>query len=90
MTLNRILLALAVVSCPLASAQPAQNAAGTHTGCLLLKDGRYILQDNETQEIVELNGPDLDLNVGNHVRVLGRVSPAKAAIPVATKVIDVN
>ncbi len=44
----------------------ALNAAGqagtgtlTRTGCLLFKDGHFIIQDENTQEVVELNGTGL-------------------------------
>lgn len=62
----------------------------SHTGCLLAKDGRFILQDEETQQVFEIKGPDLKANVGNRVRTTGRVSSARPVIQIATAVIDVS
>jgi hypothetical protein len=61
----------------------------THTGCLLAKDGRFIQQDEDTQEVIELHGPDLGVNVGNRVQVTGRASNSPPVIPIATSVLDV-
>src|SRR5689334_16718451 len=46
--------------------QAAQGQA-VHTGCIVYKDGRFLLQDQTTQEVIELSGPDLAANVGNRV-----------------------
>jgi len=62
----------------------------SHTGCLLAKDGRFIQQDEETQQVFEIRGPDLKANVGNRVLTTGRVAAARPAIQIATAVIDVN
>jgi hypothetical protein len=62
----------------------------THTGCLLAKDGRFIQQDEDTQEVVELHGPDLGVNVGNRVQVTGRASNSRPVIPIATSVLEVT
>jgi hypothetical protein len=67
-----------------------QAKAITHTGCLLAKDGRFIQQDEDTQEVVELHGPDLGINVGNRVQVTGRASNSRPVIPIATSVLDVT
>jgi hypothetical protein len=69
--------------------QAAQNVV-SHTGCLLAKDGHFIQQDEETQQVFEIRGPDLKANVGNRVLTTGRVAAARPAIQMATAVIDVN
>lgn len=70
--------------------QAAQTGAITRTGCLLYKDGRYILQDENTQEVAELNGANLAQNVGNRVEASGTASGTKPAVAVATMVMNVT
>jgi hypothetical protein len=78
----------------IAPARPANIAFQAkvimHTGCLLAKDGRFIQQDEDTQEVVELHGADLGVNVGNRVQVTGRASNSRPAIPIATSVLEVT
>jgi hypothetical protein len=69
--------------------QAAQSATVTHTGCLLAKDGRFLQQDEETQQVFEIRGPELKANVGNRVLITGHVAAARPAIQLATAVIDV-
>jgi len=64
------------------------SATAMRTGCLLSKDGRFILQDEITQEVVEVNGPELALNVGNRVELTGRASTARPNVSIATAVFD--
>lgn len=70
--------------------QAAQNANLTRTGCLLYKDNHFILQDESTQEVVEMNGPDLAANVGNRVEVTGTAASARPAVTIATSVMNVT
>lgn len=67
-----------------------QAAAGvvTRTGCLLSKDGRFLLQDQNTQEVVELRGNDLASNVGNRVTVTGTASNIRTALAIATSILN--
>ena len=66
-------------------------AAGTvtRTGCLLYKDGRFLLQDQNTQEVVELLGQSLAANLANRVTVTGTASSAKPTLNIATSVLNV-
>ncbi len=64
--------------------QAAENGVVTRTGCLLYKDGHYILQDENTQEVLEVSAPNLADNVGNRVEVTGATSSAKPAVAIAT------
>jgi len=68
------------------------GAAGvvTRTGCLLSKDGRFLIQDQNTQEVVEVRGDNLAPNVGNRVAATGTVSVLRPAIAIATSVLNVN
>ncbi len=70
-----------------------QNAAGravVHKGCLVSKDGRYELQDQDTEEVVEVAGPANVLNpaVGNRVTATGTASDARPSISPATSVMN--
>lgn len=70
--------------------QAAQSGVVSHTGCLLGKNGQFILQDDDSQEVIQLNGPDLRTNMGNRVQVTGRASTAKPSVQPATSVLDVT
>jgi len=61
-----------------------------HTGCLVYKDGRYLLQDQATQEVIELSGPDLAANLGNRVEARGAASSAKPVVTPATSVMNIT
>ena len=68
-----------------------QSASGTvtRTGCLLFKDNHYIMQDENTQEVVELSGQNLNTQVGNRVEITGTASSAKPAVKIATLLLNV-
>jgi hypothetical protein len=61
----------------------------TVAGCLLYKDGGFILAVPDA-EVVQLTGPDLARNVGNQVEVSGTASPNAPNISPATRVINVT
>lgn len=67
-----------------------QAATGTvtRTGCLLYKDGHFILQDENTQEVAQIDGTNLAPNTGNRVEVSGVVSTTRPAVSGATLVIN--
>lgn len=68
----------------------AANGTVTRTGCLLFKDNHYIMQDENTQEVVELSGgQNLGAQVGNRVEITGTASSAKPAVNIATLVVNV-
>jgi len=70
--------------------QAAASGTVSRTGCMLYKDGHFILQDENTQEVVELTGKDLASNVGNRVEVTGAASASKPVVSVATLLINVS
>jgi hypothetical protein len=72
--------------------QAAQTGTLTRTGCLVYKDAHYILQDDDTQEVVELagNAQDSSKNLGNRVEVKGTASTARPAVTIATSVLTVS
>lgn len=68
-----------------------QNAAGravVHKGCLVMKEGHYELQDQDTDEVVEVTGAVNLLNpaVGNRITATGTASDARASVAPATSV----
>jgi hypothetical protein len=70
-----------------------QNAAGrpiVHKGCLVSKDGRYEIQDQDTEEVVEVSGTPGLLNraAGNRVTATGTASDARPVITPATSVMN--
>ncbi len=70
--------------------QAAAAGVVTRTGCLLSKDGRFLMQDQNTQEVVEVRGDNLTPNVGNRVAATGTVSALRPAIAIATSVLNAN
>ena len=70
--------------------QAAAAGVVTRTGCLLSKDGRFLIQDQNTQEVVEVRGDNLTPNVGNRVAATGTVSSLRPAIAIATSVLNAN
>ena len=68
------------------------GAAGTvtRTGCLLYKDGHFLMQDQNTQEVIELLGQNLAANLANRVTVTGTASSAKPTLNIATSVLNVT
>ena len=70
--------------------QAGSTGAITRTGCLLYKDGHFILQDENTQEVAELTGNNLAQNVGNRVEAIGTAGGARPAVTVATLSMNVT
>lgn len=67
----------------------AANGQVKRTGCLLFKDNHFIMQDENTQEVVEVTGQTFALQVGNRVEVVGTASSAKPAVNIATLLVNV-
>jgi hypothetical protein len=67
----------------------AANGTVTRTGCLLFKDNHFIMQDENTQEVVEVTGQNLNAQVGNRVEITGTASTAKPNVTIATLLINV-
>ncbi|MGA3189706.1 MAG: hypothetical protein ABSF22_21575 [Bryobacteraceae bacterium] len=69
-----------------------QSASGsvTRTGCLLFKDNHFIIQDENTQEVVEVAGQNFAAQLGNRVEVTGIASSAKPAVTIATLLVNVG
>jgi hypothetical protein len=52
-------------------------------------DAHVLLVEEKTQDVIELNGPDLALNLGNRVEVEGTAG-GKPAVQLATRVMNVS
>lgn len=78
-----------LIRAPYRTGAAFQAAAGqtVHAGCMVYKNGRFLLQDQTTQEVIELFGPDLAPNVGNRVEARG--SASSAGVVPATSVMNV-
>ena len=68
--------------------QAAQGQT-VHAGCMVYKDGHFLVQDQTTQDVIEILGTDLAPNVGNRVEVRGAASSARAGVAPATSVMNV-
>ena len=69
-------------------APQAANGTVTRTGCLLFKDNHFIMQDENTQEVIEVSGTGLAAQVGNRVEITGNASTAKPAVTIATLLVN--
>ncbi len=85
-----ILLAAIPAGRAMSFSPQAASGSVTRTGCLMLKDNRYILQDENTQEVVEVTGQNFAPQLGNRVEVTGTASTAKPAVSVATLVLNAS
>jgi hypothetical protein len=68
----------------------AANGTVTRTGCLLYKDNHFIMQDENTQEVVELSGTNLGAQIGNRIEMTGVAATAKPAVTIATLLVNVS
>lgn len=68
--------------------QAAQGQT-VHSGCMVYKNGHFLVQDQNTQEVVEISGRDLAANIGNRVEVRGAALSTPAAAP-ATSAMNVT
>ena len=71
---------------------PQAGAAGPTraSGCLLLKEGKYLLTDETTHVTLQLQGAGLEKEAGNRVEITGAVDPAAPAMAGATQLINVH
>jgi hypothetical protein len=66
----------------------AATGAVTRTGCLLYKDGKFLLQDQNTQEVLEIRGDNLAAQVGNRVTINGTASALRPALAAASGIVN--
>jgi hypothetical protein len=68
----------------------ALQQAITRNGCLLWKDTGFILQVDDSSEVLQLSGGGLPAQVGNRVQVTGLPTAAQATISPAASVVNVT
>ena len=71
-------------------AMQAASGVVTRTGCLLSKDGRFLIQDQNTQEVLEVRGDNLATQVGNRVTVTGTASALRPALAIAASILNAS
>jgi hypothetical protein len=70
--------------------QAAGAAAPTRvSGCLVAKGGKVVLVEQTTNVLLELQGPDLEKEIGNHVEISGVALSEPVSIPGASQLIRV-
>lgn len=63
--------------------------SATVSGCMVHKDGGFLLQVEGWTELWQLSGSDLAVNLGNRVEIQGTQASAPATVKPATKLLDV-
>jgi hypothetical protein len=71
-------------------AMQAAQGQTVHAGCMVYKNSHFLVQDQTTQEVIEVLGTDLAPNVGNRVEVRGAASSTQAGVAPATSVMNVT
>lgn len=84
-----ILLAAIPAGRAMSFSPQAANGTVTRTGCLMFKENHYIVQDENTQEVVEVAGQNFAAQIGNRVEITGAASSAKPAVSIATLLVNV-
>ena len=62
----------------------------TRTGCLLYKNNGFLLQVDDSPEVLQLTGTNLQTNLGNRVQIAGTPTGAPVTINPATQVVNAN
>lgn len=68
----------------------AFQAMVTHTGCLVYKDGHFLVQDENSSQVIEVTGANLAANTGNRVEVTGTPGTGAPTVANATSTMDVS
>src|ERR1035438_1200440 len=61
--------------------QAGAEAPTRASGCLLEKGGKFLLAERTTEVVLELQGGDLEMQLGNQVEISGRALPASPGTP---------
>jgi hypothetical protein len=62
-------------------AMQAAQGPVVHAGCMVYKNGHFLVQDQTTQEVVEVSGTGLAANLVNRVEVRGSATSTPGAAP---------
>jgi hypothetical protein len=84
-----ILLAAIPAGRSMSFSPQSANGTVTRTGCLLFKENHFILQDENTQEVVEVTGQNFAPQLGNRVEISGAASSTKPVVTIATMLVNV-
>src|SRR5262245_40441526 len=91
LTVLFLVLPCHVVAAPLAPSAASQNGAPQKlTGCVLFKDGHFILHNEATTTVVELTGTGFEPAIGSRVTVTGAATGAKPIGGAALEVVRVT
>ena len=69
--------------------QAGAEAPTRASGCLLEKGGKFLLAERTTNIVLELQGSDLERQLGNQVEISGRAVPASPGTPAGSQLIKV-
>ena len=69
--------------------QAGAEAPTRASGCLLEKGGKFLLAERTTNIVLELQGTDLEKQLGNQVEISGKAVPAPPGTPAGSQVIKV-
>ena len=69
--------------------QAGAEAPTRASGCLLEKGGKFLLAERTTKVVLELQGTDLEKQLGNQVEISGRAVPASPGAPSGPQLIKV-
>lgn len=87
---NGVLLAAIPTGSGFTFAFQGGGPTAMRTGCLVYKNDHFLLQDDNTSEVLELSGTGLNANVGNHVEVTGSIGNTRPVVTPATVVMNVT
>lgn len=68
----------------------AFQATVTHTGCLVYKDGHFLVQDENNNQVIEVTGANLAANTGNRVEVTGTPGTGTPVVANVTSTMNVT
>jgi hypothetical protein len=60
------------------------------SGCLLSKDGQFVIVDATTNVVIQLQGAGLDANLGSHVEITGNAMAKPSTVAGASQTVEVT
>jgi hypothetical protein len=70
--------------------QAGASAPTKVAGCLLRKDGKFVVVDQVTNVTLQVQGGELEKEVGNKVEITGAADPGRPAVAGATQLVNVQ
>ncbi len=68
----------------------ASGTTQTYSGCLVYKEGRFLLQDEASTDVIEILGAGLPVHIGNRVTISGVVATSAPVNPLAKIALDMR